>query len=899
MKKWILLPLLLVMTHSALSQNYLPKTTSYTTKDGLSSNEIHAIHKDSRGFLWMGTQNGLDRFDGHSFVHFSKSSHPQMTLDRVQYIAEDNSGYLWLVERNENFEYSYASPEINLFNIHSNKWITLEERFGEKIPFQAKEISFIEQQPDGSIFFYCHFHGKGYLFRKDTFTAFPLPKILRMSDFAIDKKGLFLMEGTFNNKDRYVFLVNEQGEIVHQRSANLSLTVQTADGSNQVLDFSGTDFLLGTNNLDAYQFLNPDLIKESTVPTSKGIKIDQAVWNEDQALLWLKSSMEVLVITANGDLVFREEGAFDYYDLPFYFDGNTTWHGSKQNGLQKVVLQANYFQNYQLDVEGFSNSTRGIFTDGKGSLWISTINGMLHNNTPDKKLAWLSKNRIYTNFLKDKSNQLWFFQATGLAKYDLSTGQKETVPYQWETSANTWSLYEADDGNLWTFGHYGYHYIVDPTNGKVLTSQQLPFLEKSTFHVYFIQKRNAQSVWLCTNKGLYILDSQGNYIAHYNQSQEGRYYLPATSFHHLYQDQDGSVWLASGDNGLLEINDQGESLKLINHYTTENGLSCNILHAIYEDDFHYLWISSNEGLMQWDKTNQEVTKYFTEHGLPHNEFNRIAHFQDKNGRLYFGGLMGMTSFHPKDFAKTRSRNNPSPLAILSFQQFSGEAEKFVDLTHQLLQSNTVTLQPTDQFFSLEVALLNYEEEQQNTYQFRINGLYDWQSTSRGKLSISGLPYGQQTLEVRAFNGSQQAAANQLAISIHVLRPFYLQWWFLLLSIAGVIGGIWYWVKRRTRRLLQRQETEQLKALDQMKSHFFANIAHELRTPLTLISLPLEHLMKNLDRSSKTEIMQYLQSAYRNKEDLNRLISEILDLSKLQSNNLDHKYSGFYFVHFLG
>ena len=307
------------------------------------------------------------------------------------------------------------------------------------------------------------------------------------------------------------------------------------------------------------------------------------------------------------------------------------------------------------------------------------------------------------------------------------------------------------------------------------------------------------------------------------------------------------------------------------------------LHAIYEDDYDYLWISSNHGLMQMDKRTGKIVTYTTENGLLHNEFNRIAHFQATDGTIYFGGVSGMMSFHPKDFKEIRHQQNLAQLAVVDFQQFSGKKGKFEDLTSTLIQDQTITLNPKDRFFNLELALLNYQDNA--TYQYRIKGLYDWQATDNKKLSISGLPYGTHTLEIKAFNTNQQKAANDLMISIRVLRPFYLQWWFVILVLGMLGASVFYFVKWRTQQLLIFQETEQLRNMDKMKSQFFANISHELRTPITLILAPLTQLIKNHTKQSADLTTQQLLNIKANGQSLLNLVNEVLDLSKLEADKL--------------
>ena len=883
--KSTLILLLIATTFSLTAQHsYIPSERTFTTKDGLSSDKIHALHKGSQGFIWIGTENGLDRFDGQTFVHFNKNAYPEMTLDRVQNIVEDKDGYLWLIEENEPFEQSYHSPEINLYNIHTGKWTTLKERFGKDLPFQVKDVKYIEQLSDGSIFIFIEQQRKGYLYQnKGNFKSIPLPiDLLLISDCAIQKDGNLLLEGLekLDKEDRYIYNISQKGKLINKYKTDFPIQIQSASQSYE-LTLRGNYYLAGGKNLDAYQLHYPNFQQIKTA-SSNAQTVDQTAWNNDEELLWIKNSSNLFVAKSNGDIVYQKDDKFDNNTIPILFDGTTTWYSNRQNGLIALTLQPNHFQTYQYYKEEFKNSSRGIYADKSGEIWLSTISGILHQSTNNEPLRYKEDISIFTDFIKAKDGSMWYLKGDGLAQYDFITKKEQFFSFnQPSINVSFWSLYEANNGQFWFFGNTGFHYAFDPNTKKITTIAQHPTELGPEFNVYDVQKRDAQSVWLCTNQGLYILDNQGKYIAHYNQHQKGKFHLPTNDIHHIYQDKNSSIWLATGDAGLIQLKIKNEELRIENHFTIKDGLSCNILHAIYEDDFGYLWISSNEGLMQFDKQTEKVVAYTTENGLLHNEFNRIAHFQAENGMLYFGGVTGMMSFHPKHFSQVRHEGSKAPLVITDFQQFSAKNEQFKNLTNELNQTKTIRLEPNDRFFNLTLSMLNYQDNA--TFQYRIKDLYDWQTAKGNELNISGLPYGKHTLEIKAQNDNQQEAANMLTYDIVVLRPFYLQWWFLILVLSALGSAAFYFIRWRTQQMMVLQETEQLRQLDKMKSQFFANISHELRTPLTLILAPLSQLLQQNDLQKKYK--SQIALVHQNGKKLLTLVNEVLDLSKLEVGKL--------------
>ena len=887
----MLVILLITLWNNLNAQDYIPKIRYLSDKDGLSSNVVNAIHKDSRGFMWIGTQNGLNRFDGTEFKVYLPENYSGMTISAVHEIFEDANDYLWLLKKNGNYDHEFRYPEINLLNTATEEITTIEAFFGEKLPFKVQDIMLMQSLKDGRLVFYSA-NTPSLLHTYDSSTGFqtiPFPKeIAWPKDILLQDDGHYLIHGRKDIKYGYMkyYKVDTNGHIVAENTASLGLTLKEKSQNSKIV-LGGNNWNFGDHNLDAYNYYSPDLSYKQGLPGVSEQAMGQANWNEEQGLFWFRNRSNIRVAKPDGTVVFSLEEQLDAKRIPILFEGHTTWLSNKREGLTIIELYPNRFSNYRFFDVDFDNSARGIIKDDEGILWVSTIAGMMKFDESTQTIKEQQRSDVYTRFMKDSKNNFWYYDQSDILKYNLKTKKTEIFDIGRTFGCASWDFFENNDEEIWVSGYNGSIYRINPVSDWYGGRAILPSDMNIGFNVYEYLRKNTEEVWLCTNQGLYIVNNEGTHLATYNKFQADEHFLPAMAIHHIYLDKEGFIWLASGDSGLLKLRMEAGKLALEKQFTVNDGqLSSNSLHAIYEDDYGYLWISSDNGLMQFDKQSDKVTKYFTENGLAHNEFNRIAHFQDKDGQLYFGGLLGVTSFHPKHFADAREMHKSGvPLVVSNFQQFSGQQEQFEDLTTQLISTNTISLQPTDQFFNLKVAMLDYQTAEDITYNYRINGLYDWQTAKSGILSISGLPYGNHTLEIKAQNNNQQEAANKLAIAINVLRPFYLQWWFVLLVLSATMITAWGILKRRTHRLLLQQEAQQLKTLDQMKSRFFANISHELRTPLTLIDLPLKHLINHYEQTSEAQKIQYINSAYKGKEALDRLISEILDLSKLESEQL--------------
>ncbi|MCB0376681.1 MAG: hypothetical protein KDD04_12235, partial [Sinomicrobium sp.] len=275
-------------------------------------------------------------------------------------------------------------------------------------------------------------------------------------------------------------------------------------------------------------------------------------------------------------------------------------------------------------------------------------------------------------------------------------------------------------------------------------------------------------------------------------------------------------------------------------------------YAIYEDNDQTLWLPSDYGLMAFDKNMETTRVYLPKDGIAHEEFNYFSHFKDSDGTLYFGGLNGITKFHPA--ALRENSGITAPLYATRVRVLEKDAEVFTDKTHAFKTVQKIILQPDDRILELDLTLLDYEKSAENQYAYKLSGKQEqWVYTRQNKLSIINPPYGKYNLEIKARGASGSWSENPLLIPMHVKMPFYMQWWFIVSSILAAIAIIIIGVRWRVRKLEKDRErleaevqkrtrtieeqAEALKALDKAKSRFFANITHEFRTPLTLVAGP--------------------------------------------------------------
>ncbi len=844
--------------------------------------------------MWFGTKLGLNRFDGLNFTTYTKERNG-LGFDDIQAIAQDADGLLWLMG-------PYSQAQITLFNPLTGTAVSFDKKF-KKLPLTSSLVSKqrVFGSDNGTIFFANYqpailvsYHPKSGLH----YVALPRYKNLtvlhvtpRNTVWAIAGNNI-LVELTGDGRVLHEFQHDRAGIEVclGQRNAGIEFFYLAYGTPNRP-----QNVLYSVDERGYRRELPASLLQrraELLFPVCYAFDRSGLIWNGTQ----LRSLTRGNLLDLKGQLAGQSAE-----NRCFFRDKNGwMWLGTSFGVFQVKVVE-NYFHRlfYEPANAEKTVAVRGISVIGDEVYANLEKKGLFTCNLSGGSVKSLFGGGTFYGLSHNQSGKLQVGQINQLTTYDLQRGTNTTSPLA--TAESIWTLYPFSNQHLIAGGLLGL-WLVEAKTGQVLPfSRYNQFPELAQAHVLHVGADRQGTIWICAMTGLYTVDPSMGVTARYWSGGKGRFRLPADSYQHFYQNPQGVFWLATANSGLIRWDRQRNTFR---QFRRTEGLSNDNIYAVYADRRGHLWLSSDYGIMQFDPVGMTTRSYSVQDGITHNEFNRIAHFQDQQGRLYFGGLNGITAFNPPDF----EREKPPvtlPLRIVSFRQFDNSLDKLVDKTDELLKSSQIILQPGDRTSVLDFALLNYADAQKNVYAYQFKGLdNEWTYQTEPSLRLGNLPYGDYQLLVKGQAADGRLSSANLAIRVIVLRPFYLRGWFLMLMGCLLIGSIWGWGRWRQIRHRQeqtrlqtqiRQATTQIEAdkqiieqqaqvlqrLDETKSRFFANISHEFRTPLTVIL----GIAANLNRQPDPSLRLSAGLIERQGSNLLRLINQILELSRLEAGQM--------------
>ena len=839
----------------------------YSTDKELSNSLINAVYQDRKGFIWIATENGLNKFDGTRFSIYRHNATDSTSLKNnyVRTLFEDSRGNFWIGCINGLQRYDRATD-----NFHE---LFISRKDGRKNP----HITSIIERRNGDLWIATSGQGAISLKKNSNPASFHIETELT------DRIGSNYLNVIFEDSRQNLWIATEEKGLYRYSPESKELKSYKApyhiagDDVSAICEDAHGQIFVGTLTKGLFRLSSRQEGNFEPVlyQNRMNLNIRTLIIDTRGKLIIGTDGEGVKEYQPQQDIIVDSEinaGPFDFSKSKVHSliedKDHNLWLGIFQKGLILVPGISNKFDYY--GYKSIHNNTIGsscvmaIHTDEQATIWIGTDNdGLYAINDQGKQL------RHYTHqagnpqsvpgtilcLYEDSNQELWlgsYFD--GLARMNKQTGTCQDATSLLQGNLNAGKpkvscIIEDKNKNLWvgTYGS-GLYKINLPT--QHVTYYESTRNENDDWSInrlpndwisYLLEDREGM-IWIGTYKGLAVLNPQTDNFINYKKQNN---LLPGYVVYSLLESSNGEIWAGTSE-GLVCLNKDRLTPVL---FTTADGLPSDIICGLAEDEKKNIWISTHQGISKLNPPEKKFINYYAGDGLQGNEFTRTAVFKDKRGKIFFGGTNGVTAFYPQDITEIKKEMN---VLITGFHVANRPVKKGDKSGNNVITDTAVmdteqfTLAYNENTFSIDFSVLEFSNPDRISYQYKIKELGDeWISTQPGtnRVTYSSLKPGKYTFSVQARDHNN--FSNIRTVTIAITPPWYQTWWAKV--IWGCLGALLIYALTMyiLSRIRHRQEVMRQKHMEQIneaKLQFFINISHEIRTPMTLIISPLEKLL---------------------------------------------------------
>jgi len=894
----LLLVIYLVIMVSTLygqKNSQLFSFSHFTTKDGLSSNNVNAVIQDQKGFLWIGTEDGLNRFDGYSFKVYrnKRGDNSSLSNNFIWSLCEDKDGKIWIGTDGGGLnKFDPVTEKFERFVNDENDPNSVSSNVIQSVFIDSKNNLWISTWGGGlNLFNEAEKTFKRFRHNSDDEKSIGSNKIF----FVFEDSKSRIWVGT---EEGGLYLYNESSRsfksFKHNPADKYSISFNNVTSMIELIDGR---FLISTagGGLNRFYYEQNKFIKINIA----NVKNIWKIYKDRNGLIWAGSSVSEGICVLASDLsllnIHRQNklipGSISSNDIRTFYEDRSgiLWIGTVAGGLNKIDRKPKKF--LQLNESNSALSDNYVFAieeDQKGNIWIGTYNKGLVQFNPDKNSFRTFNHSINKNgnlhgeivryLYNDGKNNLWIGTYYGeLNKYDpindnfdyINLDIKKSNP-----SANlVRTIYEDSEDLLWfgAIGGGGLTSYNQTTNEFTYYSSASGEGNKlSGDDITSICEDNNGNLWIGTYSfGLNRFDKKTNMFNHYFREENNPSSLPDNIITDILKDSEGNLWIGTYSGGLCKYNFEKDNFEI---FSEENGFASNSVYGILEDENKNLWFSTSRGITRLSLTDFEVKNFDQMYGVQNPEFNPSTRLKTKSGYIYFGGVEGITYFHPDSIKEETYHSNVS---FTSFKIFNEE----VLLPKSITYTDTIILSYDENIFSFEFASLDFTSPEKNYYSYMLEGFDPgWVNIkNRRFVNYTHLDPGEYIFKVKGINSAGMWSEPAI-LTLIIEPPFWMTWWFRLLLIFAFfsLGPIIYY-----RRVSQLKKEKQIQIefsvqLIQSQEDERKRIASELHDSLGQDLL----VIKNLALLNKNKDDQF--------EEISKTASVALDEVRRISYNL-HPY----------
>lgn len=882
-------------------------------EQGLSQSTVTALCQDHEGFLWIGTFDGLNRYDGYAFkVYKSDKETPgSLSADAITALFLDSRHRLWI---------GTGNGGLNRYDRGNDEFITFKYDPDDKESISSNCIDCIFEDSRGNLWIGTDNNLDKLGEKEDGFIHFFKPPAA-----SPDRASVHNISALYEDPEHDLWIGTRDGlfrcpagkdafiEYRHDGKNPNSLCsdyisslcgdpdgrlwIGTDSGLNLCDRANGT-FTRFTNKIDDPKSLSADSVLSLLVDRT--------------GTLWVGTKGGGLneYLPSTRSFIRRKAGDERIQSLYEDFSG-LIWIGTYTNGISVYNRANSRFTHYMAGAAGKTNGLSSgciwsVYQDRSGDLWIGTDDGLNRIKRDTGRIVVyrhdpLNSGSLSNNTVKavieDAEGRIWAGTSDGLNRFDGDRNAFKVFSHRGSdpdsvANSNVYAVCDDGKGNLWIGTLWGLsrynkatgrftNYLNDPNDPKSLACNI----------VYCLFQGRGGELWIGTHDGLSVYNGAADTFTNFKLDPEYKSSLSGFPVFSLYEDSSHVLWIGTWGGGAVRYE---SATGKVSHLGEKDGLANDVVYSILGDGDNRLWFSTNDGISRFTPADGRFKNFNMSDGLSCNEFNFGAAHKNSDGGFFFGGIDGLNAFSPGALL-----DDPAApyMAITDVRIFNPSSNSYESRRIEGLIESTKALELSHQenIFSIEFAAIHFSAPEKNQYAYMLEGFdKDWINLKNGRyVTYTNIDPGRYTFRVIGSNkdGVWNREGAKLALLIH--PPLWRTWWAYGLYVVTGLLGVFLLIRLRARKQAERfekrlkeMEIGSLKEANEQRTNFFINLTHELKTPLALIK---NHLDDHINRNPMTPELGVIR---RNLDKIIRDIVNILDLERMEHGKglFDHGWS---------